>query len=584
MRVVLNLAHCLALIFCTAAAPTRQVVSEPSDAHLDAALEAVQGTADQARDFQQMIEADTRKALAGLSDLNLERVVRLAALRELSRLFLSEGAVTDQTRETVEWLVQQPDLLRTLMLAATEDDAAADVLSVLSRLYEAEGNALLAAPDLVAAICIVWDVPPQRPGSTETDEAADERVAGLFRYYAGTKSRLTFDVKSLPWQLSVYVVDNAAGEDEIAWARKRYQRKGFTARCYFEVPYDTGAFRSGVPARISAHDYTLSNLIRYGGVCRDQAYFAAHVAKSFGIPATVCAGQGGASGGGHAWVGYLQQTGRRVAWNFNEGRYRTHLYWSGKVIDPQSGASLSDADVAMLAELQSTGRLERLASVALWKLRDLVEEDRELELLMKAIDLSPGNRPAWIGLAALGASGKLSQAQAAKVAEVVQRVAFGRYPEFAFSINRRLVEGRPAAEQLKAYERVIRTFSARPDLVAAARIAQGDLLRDQNRRASALKAYGDVLMHHLKAGPIVLTAVERTDEMLREDGKLDQLADIYAHVWAKMPAPKPSAFANTSPYYMLGERYAALLEQMNRTSAATVVRRKLDDLHVEGKG
>ena len=576
----------------TVAAPVEARVEDP---HREAAAEALEaGNVDA---FAKKIDAEAGAAVAETSDLNLERVTRLAAWREFARSYASDPKLDDARRETLRWLLDQPELFRTLMLATAEADAPAEALDVLGLLRGEYEDKLNERADLAAAFCVVWDVPPQRKGEdsekNEDRDAADagqsprrdtQRVLDLYRYYTDPKSRLQVDLRPLPWELLVYVADNDVAADEIAWARKRYQRRGFTGKSYFEVPYDLGAFRGGRAQRIGGRAYTLPNLQRYGGVCYDQAYYAAHVGKSFGVPATVCNGQGGATGGGgHAWVGYLQVKGKQVAWNFSDGRYAAHLYWSGRVTDPQTGAALTDADVSLLAELSATKRPDRLASVALWKLRDLAAEDQLVDLYTHAINLSPGNRPAWISLAALGADGKLSDNESNGVADVVQRFAFARYPEFAFSVSRRLVDGRPPEVQLSALDRMAKTFAARPDLVATARIAQGDLLRAENRPDDALRAYGEVLTVHLKAGPVVLTAMQRVDEILRAEGDLKRLAGIYEKVWMNMPAPDANAFANETPYYTIGQRYAELLDTLGRGPAAKTVRAKLATVHVTGK-
>jgi hypothetical protein len=406
-------------------------------------------------------------------------------------------------------------------------------------------------------------------------DADTQRLLTLYRFYTEGRRQLQTDPTVLPWQLAVYVVDNPVSREELQWAFSRYKGKGFTGRVYYDVNYDLNVYYTGQSQKRGNRPYTLANLQRYGGVCKDQAYFASSVAKSLGVPAAVCTGSGGTGRGAHAWIGFLQTKNNNPAWNFNEGRYEEHLYWSGAVVDPQTGAVLSDADVELLAELLDATPANRLASMALWKSRDLVEPSRHADLYASAINLSAGNRNAWLGLAELGATGKLSDAQADEVSRVVNKFAVKEYPDFAFEICRKMAAGRPAGERLTVLKKMEALFPRRPDLVATLRVERGDLLREQGRKDEALQAYLDVVAHDQNVAPVMLNAMQRVDQMLRESNQLNRLADVYEQTWTKLPTPDPGAFANTAPYYKIGQRYADLLDLMGRRDAAADIRDRL---------
>ena len=78
----------------------------------------------------------------------------------------------------------------------------------------------------------------------------------------------------------------------------------------------------------------LPNLVRFGGVCSDQAYFASTVAKAMGVPSAVITGTG--PDVGHAWIGYLEVRGREAAWNLESGRYDAYKNVRGVAADPQT--------------------------------------------------------------------------------------------------------------------------------------------------------------------------------------------------------------------------------------------------------
>ena len=83
-----------------------------------------------------------------------------------------------------------------------------------------------------------------------------------------------------------------------------------------------------------------------------QAYFAEQIAKTLGIPSCMCSSRGGGAGYvAHAWLGLLTRQNGKAVWDFDKGRYTEDLFWSADIIDPQTHAKLTDADVGLLSEL-----------------------------------------------------------------------------------------------------------------------------------------------------------------------------------------------------------------------------------------
>lgn len=581
---VISVALLLALTAGTrGAAPARPGQPKPPttpDPHVAAAVGAVESNALPA--FAASVAAELTPALNDLGAVDNNRITTLASFREFGRYFGRVEAPQPAQQDTLKWLAAQPRLLPALMMAVTDADAPADVLAVLSALRQDSPDRLDEYADLTAAVCVVWDAAPVRvanrptrgaPATAATRPAGNPDPAGAvkrFKYYANPKGGLRCDFKTLPWQIAIYAVDTAVTDDEITWAARNYGNRRQLSRVYFEVPYDMSAFHAGA-RQADALPYTLPNIRQYGGVCLDQAYFAANVGKALGQPAAVCLGQSGSQGELHAWIGYLQPAGKFAAWNFYEGRYGDMMFWSGQVVDPQGGPPATDADVCLLSELTASPAANRLASVALCKSRDLVDDRRAPELYMRAIDMSPGNRPAWMALAQLGADRKLTIPEIDRVSEVVHRFAVERYPDFAFAVFRRIITGRSTDEQLVAMANIARLFAVRPDLVAAVRMAQGDLMRDANRPKEALTAYTDAMSDGHRTGPILPQAMERADTLLRATGEKAKLAALYQSVWSRTPPPEPSGYAELTPFCIIGHRYAALLREMGRATEANAV-------------
>jgi hypothetical protein len=533
------------------------------------------------------IDQQLEPLLIMLNPGDFDRLTELAALREFAKYFGRLENLDEQIDQipTLQWLVTQPQLLKTLMMAVSDQDAPDQVLHVLVALRADQKERLEEFPDLAAAMCVVWDAPwnqanaalgPATPDPDPRNDLVQPRM--LMRYYMASRGQLRFDPKTLPWQLSAYVVDNVAGLPELQWAQQRFAKRGAVGAVFFDVPYDYARYTGEADAKMKDRSYTLQNLMLYGGICGDQAYFAAHVARALGVPATICTGHGATEGTGHAWIGYLDVRGEHASWNFTEGRYPENQYWQGKVIDPQTREGITDADVSLLAELQYSNPHDRLTSDALCKVADLLGDPKKPELYMQAIKLSSGNPRAWHALAKLAADLKLDPQDATRLRSAIEKFAVKRYPDFALNLLMTSVSGRGSDQQIKALEDMRPMFSNRPDLLAKIRMAQGDRYRVDKRLDEAIAVYGDVLDRYLNIGPIVLEAMDHVDQMLHEAGALPRLAAIYRTVWQRMPQPEASIVVGGTPFYRVGANYRDVLNEMGQANAAATVQSRLDAL------
>jgi hypothetical protein len=84
-----------------------------------------------------------------------------------------------------------------------------------------------------------------------------------------------------------------------------------------------------------------------------------------------------------------------------------------------------------------------------------------------------------------------------------------------------------------------------------------------------------VLQIALRYGPLSLEAIARIDAMLRPAGKMRELTDHYRVAWAHMTVPEASGYIATTPWYIMGDRYAAILEETGDKTAASKVRQTL---------
>jgi hypothetical protein len=566
-------------IACAGAAPKPEAVPPLPENLVAAATDAV--SRGQFKELEAKVVREIEPFVSGATlNQQPQRIIPLAGMREFARYFGRISKLSSFDSATLQWLLSHPKLLQTLMMAVSDKDQPDKVLAMLSSLKSDQGEQLEQYPDLAAAMCVVWDQPfEQAHGSFRpfVKPLDPQRPRMLMRFYINARSQLKFNSQELPWQLSAYMVDNLATPDDIAWALNRYAGHGRIGAVFFDVEYDYEKYQ-GIGDRLGESNYTLENILKRGGICGDQAYYAAQVARSIGVPATICTGTNANEGTGHAWVGYLGAKGANATWDFEEGRYPENRYWKGDVIDPQTREHITDAEVSVLAELMATANLQRLSSSAICKVADLSANENQPNLYMFAVNLSPGNRGAWTKLAELGAKQKLSPKQMTDLSGAVAKFAVHDFPDFAYKILKQANSGRGTAQQIKALADMQRQFSNRPDLQADIELAMGDLHLKDKQQQEAYNCYTAVLDRYPNVSPIVMDALDHLDRLMREAKLLPQLADAYEGVWKRMPQPDTSIAIKATPYYRIGERYERLLLDLGETNNAQQVRTRLDSL------
>jgi Transglutaminase-like superfamily len=520
-----------------------------------------------------------------------------SALRMVEQLATAE----DGTRKTLlAFLRAHPSVAGELAMSATAEDDIHAAYAVLERLIEKDPQHAAAFPALTAALCLVYDQPhtamaSRRPG--QKPEAIDP--VEVFGYFVSNMSRMEFDTGSLPPQVVVYLVETEAVVPELAWALKDHAGERNVGKRYFDLTYDTPAFKYNQPKRIAGLPYTLENLRRVGGVCEEQAYYAAHVARAIGVPATMISGR--SADVAHVWVGFLQDRGGAPAWNMNEGHYDEYEKLRGTVIDPQTGRAISDDALALTADLCGVPAARRHAALALAHAGALLLRNPgkdwppppetwahgraarkagspgAMELFQASQDLIPCLPEAWAGVRA-GAAGldtKSRQAWFERLGTTCGR----KYPSFAYGVLASIIGGiaDPRA-QSDAWDWAFNQYRQRADLAGDARLRQARMWDKAADKARAYEAYVDVARTFPNDGTAAVEALADAEKMLRAAGKDTAVIDMYADAWRRIARPSNTsagAFAGSN-YFRVGERYAAALERAGRAGEAGNVRRMIE--------
>ncbi len=279
-------------------------------------------------------------------------------------------------------------------------DRAPEVISIFGSLWKRAPDDFKDYAGLAIAIALVYDVPPP-PGwpHVQVNAAALPRrfpapteIFG-FLIKSDRKGVLLQPLRKLPAAELKFVVDTAAGFDEMTWAQDNVQTPlAAFGKVYDSVHYRTDRIGGGTQIW-PKQTYRLPEILQDGGICIDQAYFAATVGKAKGVPTLLFRGEG--FDGRHAWFGFLDGAGH---WNLDCGRYANQGLVAGVAYDPQTWTAISDHELQFLSEGFHRQPLFQ-ASLEHLQFATLFFDDGDLPAAIKAaraaVDIERRNPEAW---------------------------------------------------------------------------------------------------------------------------------------------------------------------------------------------
>lgn len=300
-------------------------------------------------------------------------------------------------------LALDADFLREFFRYLSPDDFLPMVIARLEQLRSAHPGRWPQYRSLMVAFALVYD---QRPpafwphpqvDATQVppmDETLPDRLAYFVR--ANEAGRLEHDLRRLSVAELKFVVDAPVPRGELEWAAKNVKaRRSQFDRAFSAVDYDERRAQRGIyrwPREKGR--YVLANIELWGGICVDQAYFAAIAGKAKGIPTLFFAGQG--TDGGHAWFGYLR--GADGKWELDAGRYLNQNYAVGQALDPQTWLPISDHELLYFSgkATRSAGYDAALGDLAMAELFARGgDTDRQLAATASSLHHAPFYVAAW---------------------------------------------------------------------------------------------------------------------------------------------------------------------------------------------
>ena len=276
-----------------------------------------------------------------------------------------------------------------------EDDPT-EAMRILMQIQMSHPECIQELPCLAVAIALVFDqpFPKQWPHHQVAHKLVPtEKVDPVRRMHQMTElqvaRRYLTDLRDFTVSELKFIVDHPLIDSEMEWARKNVtaSRSGYS-KVFSSIRYDIPRYESN-QLTWPYGPYLFSEIKSRGGICVDQAYFAAMTGKAKGLPTLYFTGQG--DDGGHAWFGFMDSPGR---WETDCGKYESQNYPVGNALDPQIWKPISDTELTFLAKSRERSVGFQQAQLYTDLARTVVRDDAS-RWLDAAFTVQPEFLPAW---------------------------------------------------------------------------------------------------------------------------------------------------------------------------------------------
>lgn len=448
------------------------------------------------------------------------------------------------------------------------DDVAA-ALTLFKQLHTQFPAKIKAYYELAIAVAVTWDkernVYHYENQQNRVHAIMPEPLSGAidnFKYLTDAESIMQGRVQFLPWEFLVHSVNDTTPVAERIWAVNNYlPKRVMFGECYSQVPYDHEMLRTN--DRVCKMDgklYTLENLRQFGGVCAQQADFAARVGKSLGVPAEYITGEG-IQQGLHAWVMWIelkQATAGGIAFTLeSHGRYGGDFYYVGLLRDPRTGERITDRQLEM--RLQTVGmnvkakrQAERIMA-AYPSIRDelAMPVKEQMSFLSDLLNLCLGNEQGWHALADVSKTATLTRADEKVLVTAVDDLfrTFAKVPDFTWEVFDDLIGFRKEEkDKIALYQRLVQLYdqAKRPDLACQAATVLADKLAAETKQLEACQALMATILRYPTEGRYVPALVDKMDKLSQGlEGADQQMATFYQKFLPTIPKARidePSAY------------------------------------------
>ena len=481
----------------------------------------------------------------------------------------------------LEWLKGNPKLRSTFWLALSPYyDDIEKAMEVLNELRKFDAKAVERFYQLAVAFAVVWDSPDAIKSSRYTciNKVSTDQFEPLpnlldnFKYFTDSKNIALFNFSpdKLTWPVLVHIVDIDLTPDEIEWCLKNYNKRQLIGTFYDSIKYDYGKAGDETP-KLGNNKYNLKNLLKFGGICGDQAYLASRLGKLFGVPSMKVEGTG-RTGVGHAWVGYMDMKNDRLELAFT-GRFFNDFYYTGDIFDPQTRTKILDSEVDMLYDGVNSNYNKYINSVTLVHMAQGLIADKpevSINLTINALQQNLFCAPAWVTL--MEHVKKCTLEPSRSIIWFNQMMtSLKKHPDILMLGLASFMECIPKDNYQKRdtnYQTASQIFKTakRPDLLIRLNLIQGDELCVRGQENQALNVYMDSAYANAGEGNLILPLLEKASELSRKLNKVKETILNYEKIIQKMPHFRDNKISKS--YQDTAKLLVEMYENVNMTDKA----------------
>jgi hypothetical protein len=531
------------------------------------------------------------------------KAVRTAAAKvfETRSAAVIKDAFGEDFEAIAAWFEKNKEVKEEFFSAIQQQkDDVPKVLEIFRNLWKDDKEAVGKYFNLAIAVSVVWDNPKAvydyRGHQVRTKSRLPEDYLKYgpreeFKYHIAhakaVQGKENFNrMEVLPWEFLVYVVDHRTPVEEREWAIKNYvAKRPMIGKIYHEIEYDKVMLETqSKVCKLNDHDYTLQEIKSVGGVCAMQADFAARVGKSLAVPAAYVRGQS-QDLGQHAWVMWVEiKSASKTGVQFkleSWGRYLGDNYYTGELIEPQTGEEILDRDMERRLSAAATDRTgKRQADLVMQFYSDVataseLDPKKKVQYLLNSLKLSVFNEAAWIELARMCAAGEIPAESKSFVLEQTEWLlrAFAQYPDFTWKVAGDLLTlQKDKLIRNRFYERLAILYETanRPDLTCEARLKWAELLGEEKSWTTAATGLSYTIKKFPDEGryvPRMLTKLKETCDQFTS-GK-EYLGKTYLELLRKV---NPKRGTEVTKYFASTSAEAlAFFQTEKKTKEATEV-------------
>ncbi|MCK5849349.1 MAG: hypothetical protein KAH23_00435 [Kiritimatiellae bacterium] len=325
----------------------------------------------------------------------LKALAQFELVNRLGSVVLVHIANRDAGKSFLEWLLLDLSRMEVFLGTFLQGDSPEKVMDIWLDLWRNDEEGRDKYIKLAVACAVVFDSPIREimPVSKVSANVDVAKRYNLFREFA-EKRQFKVPFEGLTASELVWIVDAPVSDEELRWVRRRTsnEHRGSWGKVYDMVPYRINVLRNNVTEKhvYVAEVKSLLDMLMYGGICSDQAFFASVAAKANGIPAMTIKGE--RKGIGHAWFGFKQTDD---VWDYSSGG---NGYFCEEIRHPQDGRILTDYECQLMFALQKETTERRVAKRSIRLTRVMLKDKRAgtaLQVIEATLSKSKLHHDVW---------------------------------------------------------------------------------------------------------------------------------------------------------------------------------------------